>query len=276
MPPTAPNRLHLASDPPRLASRHVLPIAPGFHELPAGGLEFLRFGLARVQAGQAIQLDTEDREALAVVLQAPADVRVAAAGHELRLPPRRSVFSDGPTAVYVPAGAGLELHGPLLAGVFQASAPDSGGEPYAILPHEVATARRGRGNFTRQVRDILPAERPASRLLAGETINPPGNWSSSPPHKHDRNAPPREARLEEVYLFRVHPAQGFALQHSYHAGGPSRTFAVGDLDAVAIPAGYHPVVAAPGYELYYLWCLAGEGRQLRWAPDPAHAWVESA
>jgi 5-deoxy-glucuronate isomerase len=259
-----------------LATRHVLPRTPGFHELPVGELEFLRFGLARVQAGEVIDLDTQDREALLVVLQAPADVRVVAAGHELWLPPRRSVFSEGPSAVYAPAGAGVELHGPLLAGVFQASALDSGGEPYAILAHDVSTVQRGHGNFSRQVRNILPAERPAARLLAGETINPPGNWSSSPPHKHDRDAPPGEARLEEVYLFRVHPAQGFGLQHSYHSGGPSRTFAVSDLDAVAIPAGYHPVVAAPGYGLYYLWCLAGVGRELRWAPDPDHSWVDTA
>jgi 5-deoxy-glucuronate isomerase len=258
-----------------LATHHAFPARTGFHELPAGELQVLRFGLARLGAGEVIRLDTEDREALVVVLEAPSEVRVGAGGRELRLAPRRSVFSEGPAALYAPAGAGLELHGPLLAGVFQASAPDSrGGEPYAIAPAEVATVQRGRGNFARQVRDILPAERPAARLLAGETLNPPGNWSSSPPHKHDRHAPPAEARLEEVYLFRVQPARGFGLQHSYHAGGPSRSFAVGDLDAVAIPAGYHPVVAAPGYELYYLWCLAGEGRELRWAPDPAHAWVE--
>lgn len=259
-----------------LANLHALPATPGFHELPAGELQFLRFGLARARAGEVIHLNTQDREALLVVLEAPADVRLAAGARELRLPPRRSVFSDGPAALYAPAGTDLELRGPLLAGVFQAPAPDSGGEPYAILPHEIDTLRRGRANFARQVRDILPASRPATRLLAGETLNPPGNWSSSPPHKHDRHDPPREARLEEVYLFRVHPAQGFALQHSYHAAGPSRTFAVGDLDAVAIPAGYHPVVAAPGYDLYYLWCLAGEGRELLWAPDPAHAWVDVA
>ena len=259
----------------RLASHHVLPATPGLHKLPAGALEFLHFGLLRLQAGEVMHLDSEDRETLMVVVEAPTDVRVAAAGRELRLPSRRSVFTESPAALYAPAGAGLELHGPLLAGVFQASAPDSGGEPYTILPHEVGAVRRGRGNFSRQVRDILPAERPAARLLAGETLNPPGNWSSSPPHKHDRHDPPREARLEEVYLFRLHPAQGFALQHSYHAGGPSRTFAVGDLQAVAIPAGYHPVVAAPGYDLYYLWGLAGEARELCWAPDPAHAWVDS-
>jgi len=257
-----------------LASHHVLSTAPGFHELPVGELESLRFGLLRLWAGEAIQLDSGECEALMVVLEAPTSVRVAAAGRELRLPARRSVFTEGPSSLYAPAGSGLELHGPLLAGVFQASAPDSGGEPYLILPHEVDSVRRGQGNFTREVRDILPAARPATRLLAGETLNPPGNWSSSPPHKHDRHAPSREARLEEVYLFRVRPAQGFGLQHSYHSGGPARTFAVQDLDAVAIPAGYHPVVAAPGYELYYLWCLAGEGRELRWAPDPAHAWVD--
>ena len=254
----------------------MLPATPGFHELPAGELEFLRFGLARVGAGEVLRLDTEDREALLVVLEAPGNVSIETGAAKLSLPPRGSVFTEGPAALYAPAGSTLHIHGALLAGVFQSSAPDSGGEPYAILPHEVSSVQRGRGNFAREVREILPAERPAMRLLAGETLNPPGNWSSSPPHKHDRSDPPREARLEEVYLFRVDPEQGFGLQHSYHAGGPSRTFAVGDLDAVAIPAGYHPVVAAPGYDLYYLWCLAGEGRELRWAPDPAHAWVQSA
>jgi 5-deoxy-glucuronate isomerase len=258
----------------RLATRHVLSAGPGFHELPAGELEHLRFGLARVPASAAIQLDTEDREALLVVLEAPRTVRLAAGGHEFELPPRRSVFEDEPAALYAPAGRGLELRGPLLAGVFQARAPTSSGEPYAILPGQTRVAERGRGNFARRVRDILPAARPAVRLLAGETVNPPGNWSSSPPHKHDRHDPPAETGLEEVYLFRVRPAQGFGLQHSYHAAGPSRSFAVEDLDVAAIPAGYHPVVAAPGYELYYLWCLAGESRELRWTPDPAHAWVD--
>ncbi len=257
-----------------LATRHRLPRGPGFHELPAGALEHLRFGLARLAEGQTLTLDTEDRELLLVVLDAPQPLLLTAAGSELTLPARRSVFADGPSALYAPADVRLRLSGPLLAGIFQARAPHSSGEPYVILPDEVQTSRRGHGSFARDVCEILPPERPAARLLAGETINPPGNWSSSPPHKHDCDDPPTEARLEEVYLYRMHPAQGFALQHSYHAGGPARTFAVGDLDVAAIPAGYHPVVAAPGYELYYLWCLAGEGRTLRWRSDPAHAWVD--
>jgi len=45
-------------------------------------------------------------------------------------------------------------------------------------------------------------------------------------------------------------------------------------DAVVIRRGYHPVVAAPCYRLYYLWALAGSGRRFgSWSDDPAHAWI---
>ena len=143
-----------------------------------------------------------------------------------------------------------------------------------MLPEEIATVARGEGNFSRDVRDIVTAGRPATRLLVGETLNPAGNWSSAPPHKHDIDDPPREARLEEVYLFRIDPPQGFGIQGSYAKHPPQRSaFIVDDLDVVTIPAGYHPVAAAPGYRLYYLWGLAGSGRALLWNTDPDHAWV---
>ena len=65
-----------------------------------------------------------------------------------------------------------------------------------------------------------PSIRPG-RLLLGETINPPGNWSSYPPHKHDTHEPPREVRLEEVYLFKVDPPGGFGVQLRYGPDGES-------------------------------------------------------
>jgi 5-deoxy-glucuronate isomerase len=254
-----------------LASHHFIPIGPGLHELPADDLQHLRFALARVDAGGEVTLETGADEALVVVLEAPEGARVG----DFDLPPRRSVFTDEPSAVYAPPGTTLELQGPLLAGVFRSPAGDDAPDAYAILPDEVETVERGSGNFGRRVRDILPATRPGTRLLAGETINPPGNWSSSPPHKHDRHAPPAEAELEEIYLFRLDPGQGFGLQLSYSNDPPAeRAIVVRDLDAVTIPAGYHPVVAGPGYGLYYLWCLAGRGRELHWFPDPAHDWVD--
>jgi len=42
----------------------------------------------------------------------------------------------------------------------------------------------------------------------------------------------------------------------------------------AIRSGSHPVVAASGYSLYYLWVLAGDGREMRPRFDPRHAWVQ--
>ena len=37
-----------------------------------------------------------------------------------------------------------------------------------------------------------------------------------------------------------------------------------------------PVVAAPGYTLYYLWVMAGQGRALAPYLDPWHAWIQTA
>ena len=43
---------------------------------------------------------------------------------------------------------------------------------------------------------------------------------------------------------------------------------VRDGDCVVIDRGYHPVVAAPGTILYYLWALAGDERVLGTSVDP--------
>ena len=85
----------------------------------------------------------------------------------------------------------------------------------------------------------------ARRLMVGETFNPPGHWSSFPPHKHDgRNGEPF---LEEVYYFRVDPPHGFGHQMLYTEDGESVTHQVRDGDAVLLPYGYHPVSSPPGY-----------------------------
>ena len=254
-----------------LAARHAFPAGLGVHLLDAG-LEELSFALVRAE-DQPARVELGAREGVLVKLAGPeGEVRVD--GQTYRLPARASVFDDPPSAVYAPPGSTLEAGGPLLAGLFLAAAePEGAPAAYAVQPGDVTAVARGSGNFAREVRDIVPAARPGLRLLVGETLNPPGNWSSSPPHKHDRDAPPEEAKLEEVYLFRIDPLQGFGLQLSYN-GAEERAFPVRDLDAVAIPSGYHPVVAAPGYRLYYLWGLAGTGRELRWFPDPDHAWVD--
>jgi 5-deoxy-glucuronate isomerase len=228
-----------------------------------------------LEPGATFALDGTD-EAVAVVLGGTVSARVG----EVNLGVaggRSDPFSQPGHAIYAPPGAPLELAagpgGAVVAVARAAPGDDPPGSPRIIGPREQSIATVGEGNWQRTVRTMLgPGDR-ASRLLVGETLNPPGNWSSYPPHKHDQHVPPDEVRLEEIYLFRVAPKAGFGVQLLYEPEG-ERSFMVHDGDVAVIRSGYHPVVAAPGYELYYLWVLAGEGREMRPRLDPRHAWVQ--
>jgi 5-deoxy-glucuronate isomerase len=191
---------------------------------------------------------------------------------------RRDVFEGPGYAVYAPPGTSLRITARTDAQLAIANVPIGDGKPAEariIRPLDQRLAEVGKGNWSRSVRTILGPEHAAGRMLIGETINPPGNWSSFPAHKHDREAPPDEVRLQEVYLFKVHPAGGFGVQVHYEEG-VEEAFVVHDEDVALIRTGYHPVVAAPGYSLYYLWIMAGDGRQMIPHFDPAHAWVQQS
>jgi 5-deoxy-glucuronate isomerase len=243
---------------------------------PGQNTELIGLDLAELADGESLDL-TQETELAVVVLSGIVDVTVdgAALG---RAGGRGSVFEGPGHTIYAPPGTAVGLRaaagGARLA---IASAPLDGGEPgqaRVIGPDDQDVAHRGDGNWARTVRTILGPGDAAGRLLMGETINPPGNWSSYPPHKHDTHEPPREVKLEEIYLFKIDPAGGFGVQIRYDGDGED-CFTVRDGDVAAIPAGYHPVVAAPGYSLYYLWVMAGEGRQMIPYLDPAHAWVQT-
>jgi 5-deoxy-glucuronate isomerase len=185
---------------------------------------------------------------------------------------RSSVFTDRATALYLPAGIELTMTAEYaLEAVLVSTPAERSGEPAVVTPSEVVVNKRGKGTYTREVHDIFVKDPHARRLMVGETFNPPGHWSSFPPHKHDgRNGEPK---LEEVYHFRIDPPQGFGYQTIYTNDGESVTHQVRDRDTVLLPYGYHPVAAAPGYRLYYLWAMAGEQRQLALYEDPAHRWI---
>ena len=65
----------------------------------------------------------------------------------------------------------------------------------------------------------------------------------------------------------------------YEADGSERAVFLRHGAVVGIPSGYHPVCAAPGYRLYYLWALgprAGTARALALHEDPAHRWLHDS
>jgi len=238
--------------------------------------DLIGLDLADLDTGQSFESPGE-LETTVVVLSGVVDVE--ADGKSLGPAGGRSSVFEGPGhAIYAPPGTVLRLKARGPAQLAIATAPAGKGAPSKariIGPGDQRLSEAGKGNWSRSVRTILGPEHAAGRLLLGETINPPGNWSSYPPHKHDREAPPEEVRLEEVYLYKVDPPDGFGVQVRYDDAG-SEAFMVRDGDAAVIRSGYHPVVAAPGYSLYYLWIMAGDGRQMIPHFDPAHAWVQES
>jgi 5-deoxy-glucuronate isomerase len=238
--------------------------------------DLIGLALSDLDAGQSFE-STGDLETVVVLLGGVVDVE--ANGESLGSAGGRSSVFEGPGhAVYAPPGTVLRLKATTPAQLAIATAPAGQGAPLKariIGPGDQRLADVDKGNWSRTVRTILGPEHAAGRLLLGETINPPGNWSSYPPHKHDREAPPEEVRLEEVYFFKVDPPEGFGVQVRYDDAG-TEAFTVRDGDSAVIRSGYHPLVAAPGYSLYYLWIMAGDGRQMIPYMDPAHAWVAEA
>jgi 5-deoxy-glucuronate isomerase len=198
----------------------------------------------------------------------------AAGGKSWRVS-RSGVFTERATALLLPPGIEVTVTAetPLEAVIVSTPAP-AGGEPVLFGPDAVVVNQRGRGHYSREVHDIFVRDPHGRRLMVGETFNPPGNWSSFPPHKHDGRD--GEPTLEEVYHFRLDPPQGFGHQMLYTNDGETVTHAVRDGDAVLLPYGYHPVAAPPGYKLYYLWAMAGEERRLALHEDPAHRWIHDA
>ena len=146
-----------------------------------------------------------------------------------------------------------------------------------IGPERVANGVWGAANFKRYFHQILTQvaqpDLPARRLIVGETFTPSGNWSTFPPHKHEVDDLPREAYHEEMYFFKVAPADGFGICHYYNDQGEEENFTVRDNTIMMAPSGYHTVVSAPGYTTYYLWFLAGEHRVQATVDDPALGWV---
>jgi 5-deoxy-glucuronate isomerase len=238
-------------------------------------IRFLELGMLNLPAGGKYRSKSDGEEICLVLLGGLANVKAGDARFDA-IGGRENVFAGRATTLYIPTGFrfSVEAVSPLEAALCRAPS-DLAGEPRLIGPERVKVNVRGRETFEREVHDIIEPDFPAKHLLVGETFNKAGTWSSYPPHKHDRAAYPEESKMEEVYLFKVDPPQGFGLQRFY---SPEREVDVAVIlqhnSVTRIPWGYHPVAAAPGYRLYYLWMLAGEDRNYALADDPAHAWVK--
>jgi 5-deoxy-glucuronate isomerase len=237
--------------------------------------DWMSFFVRRLQPDETFRSHTEHEEAVFVLLGGTC---LADWGQgPKQIGKRKTVFDGFPYALYLPSGSEATFRAQTLCEIAECRVPsDARLEPRLITPSDVTSSLRGGGNVSRQIVDVITPAFPADKLMVVEVYTPGGNWSSYPPHKHDVHNPPAEVDLDEIYYYRIRQPEGFAFQHLY-SGDRSidQTLKTRDGDVVLVRHGYHPVVAGPGYDVYYLNFLAGSSRALAVTEDPQHLWIRS-
>ena len=239
------------------------------------GWEWMSFVVTRFLPGQVLELRTGDQEMVLVWLGGSCLADWGAGPQPVG--GRANVFDGLPYSLYLPAHHYVKLKAETVCEIAECRVPSTAQlEPRLVTPKDVATGLRGGENASRQIVEVIAPDFPAEKLVVFEVYTPGGNWSSYPPHKHDVDQPPVEVDLDEIYYYRMRNARGFALQNLYR-DDPVRDslLKVHDGDVVLVRDGYHPVVAGPGYDVYYLNFLAGTARTMTVTEDPEHVWLRS-
>lgn len=194
----------------------------------------------------AVEFDNGDHETAFICLS--GDVAVKVGNQSFALSERDSM--------YIPRGSNIRMVTQSSADIAEFSAEVEGEYPLQVVPyadikndnslHFVA----GGPATTRDLNILIGKNVQAGRLVAGLTISDPGNWTSWPPHEH-------AAMLEEMYVYIYMPAPAFGVQFVYtNTNEPELATIVRDGDAVLMPRGFHPNVAAPGHRIGFLWAMA--------------------
>ena len=210
-------------------------------------LEHLCYGRIRLdQTVPSAAFETGERETALLCMKGTCEVRVNGERYEL----------DTYDAMYVPRGSAVLVTMTSELDIVECSAEVTGEYPlqivrYADVKRDPALKFTAGGTATtRDLNIIIGNNVKAGRLLAGFTRSAPGNWTSWPPHEHTK-------LLEVLYVYFDMPDPAFGIQLVYtEPTRPEFATVVRDGDAVLMPAGYHPNVAAPGHSINFIWMMA--------------------
>ena len=234
-------------------------------------LNVLGFGIYRLTP-HFLKKETKAKEIVLV----PQEGEFEAEVNGKRFSGKRSggPFAQGPgksnaSALYVPSNSRLQIRGKGEMAFFEAPALKEK-PPYYLSDQEVKVVSRGDWIWRRDVVTLITPKDASSNLVVGETWSPPGFWSGTPLHQHDKDHPSAgESDHEEVYYHRLNWRKGemdqfesYAVQLLMDGKNLMKAYLIGEKSIFAIPGGCHPVVASPVSELLYLWGLAGKGGEL--------------
>lgn len=240
----------------------------------SAGWTYLDFSVVQLGAGARYDRDAARREMALVPIEGAGTVRVGNDHIDLA---RNGVFDQLPHVLYIPPGRPISVAAGHRFVFTIGGAPAEGGLPLRLFePSEMRVELRGGGASYRQICHILAAPLPAERLILYEGYAPRGTWSGWAPHCHDGYA--GSPYLEEVYYFRLQPAEGFVLHRNWREDSDfDETLVCENGDTALVPQGFHSTVACPGTNMYFLNYLAGEpvGDERAQGPyfHPDHTWI---
>lgn len=243
--------------------------------------DVLNFAARKLHYGQQWQWETGECELALVILGGVCNISSNQASWQ-NVGRRKNVFDGMPYTLYLPRHTSftIEAGSPNLDIAYGWCMAHNDHPARLVTPSEVEIEIRGGGNATRQINKMIPPGFDCSRLVVVEVFTPAGNWSSYPPHKHDQHRVDDrgriiEADLEEIYFYKFEHPEAFAYQRIYTSDGKwDELILARDSHLVLSPEGYHPVVAAHGYNCYYLNFLAGSAQSLAASDDPDYIWVK--
>ena len=235
-----------------------------------------QFGLIRLAKGTVYEDNTKESEVALVLIGGNFAAKGEGWAFEVT-DGRASPFTGKPHLLYLPRRTKYVITALSDVELAYNGAPVTRdtAKPTLVRPEQTKHLDIGRDNFFRTSEVMLDETFDSENFYIGEGMIPNGNWSGYPPHKHDVSNPPAELDMEETYFYLFDPPQGFGFQAVYKADGSvNEGYRVQAYDTVAIADGSHPLVGAPGYDMYYLWTMAGkQGRGLKSSMDPKHTWV---
>ncbi|MCP3686783.1 MAG: 5-deoxy-glucuronate isomerase [Gammaproteobacteria bacterium] len=238
------------------------------------------FNIVKLNKGESFRYQVEGYETCVVPATGSINVSVQAQCFK-DIGKRMHIWDGNPEGVYVPVGSAATLQCVSdAAEVFIAGAKhDEVYEAFAVREADIDKVQYGSDDTKthRKIKHILGKDPvgKVGRLLVSELFTVgAGGWSGFPPHKHDTDRLPRESRHDEVYNFRFNPEHGFGAQFLTQEGETyGDVYHIRNGSTILIEKGYHPCVAAPGYEMYYFTILGGlSQRPLHQYFHPEHAY----
>jgi 5-deoxy-glucuronate isomerase len=263
-----------------LASRYRNTHGPGLNSILQQN-DGLSIDTVFGHSGDRITITFQSKECAVILIKGEAVIRIEEQ-ESILMGPRPNPFDHLPHAVLLSGDKSVAMTFQDESIVLIATSPSETTHPTQVVqPRDVRVYDRGRDNWSRNVRLVCWSDNTEGEwLLVGETVSRSGNWSSFPPHRHEfyreGTDGPEEVPYEEAYFFQFTRPEGFGIVRHFDEGQKQDdALVIRTNDLLHIRGGYHPVVCAPGSDLYHLTIMAGPFRISAADVHPAYRYVLS-